>query len=122
MPHVSVLHLADGREIRDGKVSRPMNTRDPVTFGPYTVSIDAEHPDHAVIRRADGMPPEPTWYELQHMKCLAFGSHARAVEIFPSMSMLFDTANMRHLWLVPDVIGTPCLLSGVMWSAEGHGV
>ena len=42
-----------------------MNTRDPVAFGPYAVSIDAARPDHAVIRRADGLPPEPTWYELQ---------------------------------------------------------
>ena len=92
-----------------------MNTRDPVTFGPYTVSIDQKQPDHAVIRRADGLPPEPTWYEIQHMKCLAFGSHARAVEVFPAQSKLYDTANMRHLWAVPDHILTPCITDGNLW-------
>lgn len=86
-----------------------MNTHSPIAFGPFTVSIAVEHPDHAVIRRVDGGPPEPTWYELQHMKCLAWGSHARAVEIFPQQSKLYDTANMRHLWLVPDRVTMPCL-------------
>ena len=92
-----------------------MNTRDPVAFGPYTVSLDSQHSWHAVIRRIDGGPPEPTWYELQHMKCLAFGSHARAVEIFPEQAKLYDTANMRHLWLVPDAVQTPCLSTGKGW-------
>ncbi len=93
-----------------------MNTRDLVAFGPYTVSINATHPGHAVIRRADGAPPEPTWYELQHMKCLAFGSHVRAVEVFPAQAKLYDTANMRHLWLVPDDVAVPCLSDGTWWS------
>lgn len=90
-----------------------MNTIRPVTFGPYTVSIDADHPAHAVIRRVDGAPPEPTWYELQNMKGIAFGSHARAVEIFPANAKLYDTANMRHLWRVPDELTMPCLTDGI---------
>lgn len=98
-----------------GRKKHTMNTRDPVTFGPYTVSIDVNHPDHAVIRRVDGMPPQPTWYELQNMKGIAFGSHARAVEVFPENAALYDTANMRHLWCVPSTIRTPCLYTGGMW-------
>jgi hypothetical protein len=92
-----------------------VNTVHPVTFGPYTVSIDAANPEHAVIRRADGAPPEPTWYELQHMKCLAFGSHARAVEVFPAQAELYDTANMRHLWAVPAKVLVPNLFYGTLW-------
>lgn len=98
-----------------------MNTRDPKAFGPYTVSIDAYHPDHAVIRRADGQPPEPTWYELQHMKELAFGSHVRAVEVFPEADKLYDTANMRHLWRLPAEISTPCLSTGKWWTITADG-
>lgn len=93
-----------------------MNTTRPVAFGPYTVSIDANDETHAVVRRADGAPPEPTWYELQHMKCLAFGSHAVAVEVFPKADELVDTANMRHLWAVPlDLLKPPNLATGVGW-------
>jgi hypothetical protein len=78
-------------------------------FGPYRMTVVASH---AVITRTDGLPPEPTWYELQHLKCLAWGSHARAVEIFPAQTHLYDTRNKRHLWCVPDSIVLPCLLEG----------
>ncbi len=92
-----------------------MNTHTPITFGPYTVSIAVERPDQAVIRRADGAPPEPSWYELQHMKCLAWGSHAVAVEVFPAQADLYDTANMRHLWLVPSDVRVPNLATSTGW-------
>lgn len=97
-----------------------MNTRDTVPFGPYTVSIDTNSPGHAVVRRADGAPPEPTWYEMQHMARIAWGSHAWAVEMFPPASELVDTANMRHLWLVPDSIEVPNLATGASWNWCGE--
>ncbi len=78
-------------------------------FGPYLVQVRGAH---AVITRTDGEPPEPTWYELQHMKSLAWGSYARAVEVFPAQTHLYDTRNKRHLWLVPDGLTLPCLLEG----------
>ncbi len=93
-----------------------MNTRDPAAFGPYTIAWNVNEPAHAVIRRADGAPPEPTWYEMQHMKCIAFGSHARAVEVYPAQADLYDTANMRHLWCVPEAIQVPNLRTGTMWA------
>ncbi len=44
-----------------------------------------------------------SWDELQHIKNLAFGAEATAVEIFPPMSQLVNIKNIRHLWLVlPD--------------------
>jgi hypothetical protein len=63
-------------------------------FGPYLLEVDG---DHAVIRRADDQPVEPGWYELQHMKCLAFGAQATAVEVFPASHDLVDGQHQRHL-------------------------
>jgi len=69
-------------------------------FGPYMISMESE--GHAVIWPADldGSPVNPTWYELQHMKALAFGAQACAVEVFPPTRKLVDGQNQRHLWLV----------------------
>ena len=92
-----------------------MNAPGPTTFGPYEVSIDSKRPFHAVIRRMDGAPPEPTFYELQHMKSLAFGSEAIAVEVFPRAGDLKDTANQRHLWSVPSQVRVPNLAGDPQW-------
>jgi hypothetical protein len=96
-----------------------MNTLERLPFGPYTVALDAAHPGHGVIRRADGFPPEPTWYEMQHMARMLWGSHAVAVEVFPRSDNLVDTANMRHLWEVPSAIMAPNLAKGTGWAWPG---
>lgn len=67
------------------------------TFGPYIINIEGSH---AIIRRADGKTADPTFYEMQHMKCLAFGGPAWAVEVFPAAKELVDGQNQRHLWRV----------------------
>jgi hypothetical protein len=63
-------------------------------FGPYLINVDG---NHCTIRRRDGSAVEPTFYELQHIKCMAFGGPALAVEVFPSASELVDGENQRHL-------------------------
>ncbi len=67
-------------------------------FGPYVVQFEDE--SHVVIRREDGAPVEPTFYEMQHMKSLAFSGPATAIEVYPAARDLVDGANQRHLWRV----------------------
>ena len=69
-----------------------------IRFGPYLIEIESG--DHAIISREDDAKVEPTFYELQHMKSIAFGGPAAAIEIFPAMRDLVDGANQRHLWKV----------------------
>lgn len=70
-------------------------------FGPYIIEVDG---DHAMIRRVDGAPVEPTFYEMQHMKCVAFGGRATAIEVFPDSRDLVDGENQRHLWEMDKAI------------------
>jgi len=65
-------------------------------FGPYL--LDMEQPDHAVISRSDGETVDSTFYEMQHMKDLAFGGPATAVEVYPAHRDLVDGQHQRHLW------------------------
>lgn len=55
---------------------------------------------HAVIRHKDNISFQPTFYEMQTMKCIAFGGDAVALEIFPKQRDLVDGQNQRHLWKV----------------------
>ena len=66
-------------------------------FGPYLLEVEG---NHAVVRRSDNNPCEPTFYEMQHLKDMAFGGAETAVEVFPSHRHLVDGAHQRHLWLV----------------------
>lgn len=77
-----------------------------LSFGPYMIEVDA---DHAVIYREDGEWFTPTFYELQHIKCLAFGGDQWAIEVFPAARDLVDGQQQRHLWrvdrnLVPNLV------------------
>lgn len=86
--------------------------------GPYIAELDSD--DHLVIRREDGKPCEPEWYELWRLKNMAFGTGALAVEIFPTADKLVDGQNQRHLWRVPAAI-LPCLKDGRrIGPVEGH--
>ncbi len=92
-----------------------------IVFGPYLIAVDdrwcpAGVLGHVWVKRADGQPAEPTFYEWQMIKCLAFGSHARAVEIFPAQNKLYDTGNFRHLWDLPSGVAAPCLVDGTWWA------
>lgn len=75
-------------------------------IGKYLAELRSE--SHMVIRREDGLPCEPEWYEMWRMKNLAFGTGALAVEVFPSCDKLVDGENQRHLWLIPPG-AVPCL-------------
>lgn len=68
-------------------------------FGPYLIEVIG---NHATIWREDLKPVEPTFYEMQYMKDLAFGGCATAVEVFPSHRNLVDGAHQRHLWEVDE--------------------
>jgi hypothetical protein len=68
-------------------------------FGPYLLEVEN---NHAVIRREDDEPCEPTFYELQHIKNMAFGGDATAIEVFPSHVNLVDGQHQRHLWQVDE--------------------
>lgn len=78
------------------------------TFGPYVIETVG---NHATIRRTDGKPCEPTFYEMQHIKFMAFGGPKTAVEVFPAASDLVDGQNQRHLWCV-DAEVVPNLKTG----------
>ena len=56
--------------------------------------------EHASIRNAAST--DICWSEKQRIKNEIFGHEAVAIEIFPKMSELVDSANMYHLWVMPD--------------------
>ena len=71
----------------------------PLAFGPYRIEVEGDEPlRHVTIRSADGQRPEPNWYEMQYMKCMALGAQAFAVEVFPASRDVVDGAHQRHLW------------------------
>jgi len=77
-----------------------------LVFGPYRIEVFGEEPKrHAVIRREDRARPEPTWYEMQHMKCLALRGSTIAIEVFPAMQSLVDGEHQRHLWEIDQRTG-----------------
>jgi hypothetical protein len=74
-----------------------LETGQEVSFGDYLVSLEANN--HAIIRhKVTDEDVQPSFYEMQIMKCIAFGGDAAAIEIFPKQRDLFDGQNQRHLW------------------------
>jgi hypothetical protein len=68
-------------------------------FGNYLIDLESER--HAVIRNINvDDDVQPTFYEMQLLKCIAFGGDASAVEIYPRQCDLFDGQNQRHLWRI----------------------
>lgn len=55
---------------------------------------------HLSLRRQDRGSTIP-WRHMQRIKSELCGEEAEAVEIFPAESRLVDTANQRHLWVLP---------------------
>lgn len=86
-------------------------------FGPYLLGL--EDPDHLVVRRADGEPAEPGWYEMWVMTRMAWGAQAMVIEIFPPALRLVDGQNQRHFWRVPEHFAAdlPCLNTGRRWES-----
>ncbi|WP_082745447.1 hypothetical protein [Erythrobacter sp. CCH5-A1] len=55
--------------------------------------------DRASGRWVDGI----TWDDLQHLKTLAGYGDRVGLEVYPPDRDVVNVANLRHLWLVPDV-------------------
>lgn len=70
----------------------------------YTVVVD-RRPDGSVhslsIRRNDRKPIHD-WRHLQRIKNELAGDEIEAVELYPAMSRLMDTANHYWLWCAPE--------------------
>jgi hypothetical protein len=68
-------------------------------FGNYLISLESNK--HAIIRHVNiDEDVQPTFYEMQILKCIAFGGDSIAVEIYPRQKDLFDGQNQRHLWKI----------------------
>lgn len=77
-----------------------MKVKTLIEFGKYY--IERHNEKHAVISSIEGGDVEvnPSFYEMQHIKSIAFGGRAVAVEVFPDQTELVDGQNHRHLWLM----------------------
>ena len=53
-----------------------------------------------VRRHVDGMPRR--WSDLQRIKNEIIGKERVAIEVFPPESELHDSADMSHLWVLPE--------------------
>jgi hypothetical protein len=64
-----------------------------------------------------------TWDQLQTAKNLIVGSDALAIEVYPPNDRLVNSANVRHLWVIPHkvavLIGIPDLHEPVE-DSPGH--
>jgi hypothetical protein len=56
---------------------------------------------HLWIRRHDDQMPR-SWADLQRIKNELVGEQRVAVEVFPEADCLHDSANMAHLWILPE--------------------
>jgi hypothetical protein len=56
---------------------------------------------HLWIRHHTGEMPR-AWSDLQRIKNEIAGNERAAVEVFPPVSELVDSANMAHLWVYPE--------------------
>lgn len=65
------------------------------------LTVQVERDEHGVtwlmIRRLDGEPIRD-WRDMQQAKNEIAGPTVEAVEVFPAMDRIVDTANSHHLW------------------------
>lgn len=85
-----------------------MSYPEPVTalINGFEVMIDVQLGHLAVTH--DGTI---TWDQLQDIKNIAFGSTARAIEVYPSQFDVVNNAPLRHLWLLGNDDFAPDLLN-----------
>lgn len=65
---------------------------------------------HLWIRRHD-MQPIRSWATLQRVKNDLVGPERTAIEVYPAESALVDSANMYHLWVLPEGFALPFRLT-----------
>ena len=56
---------------------------------------------HLSVKRFD-QEPIHSWRDLQAIKNALVGDEREAAEIYPAESRLVDTANIYHLWALPE--------------------
>ena len=99
-------------ETRDVPLDHPMRPRGPrwregcFVNNRYSVQISDHLTSwgsvvHLWIRRHDNKMPR-TWSDLQRIKNELVGEDRVAVEVFPEEEYLHDSANMAHLWVLPE--------------------
>ncbi len=64
---------------------------------------------HLWIRRHDGQMPR-AWMDLQRIKNELIGENRVAVEVFPAVDNFRNSANMAHLWVLPEGMNLPFTL------------
>jgi hypothetical protein len=90
-----------------------MDTVQTYYFGEYRIDVEKDHAVISAKHFEKNQPVNPTFYEMQHMKCVAFGGTSVAVEVFPSHRDLVDGQHQRHLWKV-NRDSVPNLFTGHM--------
>lgn len=61
------------------------------------------------IKRIDKAPIH-SWSDLQEIKDKVAGENRIAIEIYPKKEDITDTANIYHLWVLPEGFELPYLL------------
>lgn len=52
--------------------------------------------------KCNSLKPAKNWQHFQQIKNDIVGEDSEAVELYPAMSRVIDTANQYHLWVLPD--------------------
>lgn len=64
------------------------------------LSVNRTHVDPATMRWVDGI----TWEELQQVKAECGYGDREAVEVYPPDRDVVNVGNLRHLWVLPDLV------------------
>ena len=74
------------------------------------------------IRIDNGASHLIDWRDFQAIKNDLCGTHLQGVEIYPQEDVLHDTANVFHLWVLPETIRLPLGwgMRDVDYSGEGQ--
>lgn len=62
--------------------------------------------DHLMVRRHDGQPIR-SWTDMQAIKDDLMGPERVGVEVYPAAADLVDSANIYHLWVLPEGMVLP---------------
>jgi hypothetical protein len=68
--------------------------------------------DRLLVRRNDSAPVR-SWSDMQRIKNEIRGPERVAVEVYPPESVLVDSANIYHLWVLPEGFALPFTLEKV---------
>lgn len=107
-------HLRDDPRAPDGLQRAWLNRT-------YSVQLVARNGlEVLMIRRHDGQAHFP-WTDLQKIKDQLVGEQREAVQVFPRKDEIVDSANMAHLWLVPDGERLPYTFARFSDVLDGEG-